>query len=161
LAKTEVVRLLEEHFFRNADSRVIIFTSFRASVDALIEVISTMPSVRCSRFVGQASSTGDSAAHGGQNQKEQRAVIDRFINGTYNTLVATCVGEEGLDIGECDLIILYDNTGSPVRLVQRVGRTGRKRQGKCVALLMEGFEANQYERTKLKGASILKSELHR
>lgn len=42
----------------------------------------------------------------------------------YNTLVSTCVGEEGLDIGEVDLIICFDAQKSPIRLIQRMGRTG-------------------------------------
>jgi ATP-dependent Lhr-like helicase len=36
------------------------------------------------------------------------------------------VGEEGLDIGEVDLIICYDSQKSPIRLIQRMGRTGRR-----------------------------------
>ena len=39
----------------------------------------------------------------------------RFRSGGYNTLVATCVGEEGLDIGEVDLIVLFDVSKSPIR----------------------------------------------
>jgi ERCC4-related helicase len=39
----------------------------------------------------------------GLTQKEQIEVVRRFREGGYNTLVATCVGEEGLDIGEVDL----------------------------------------------------------
>ena len=41
----------------------------------------------------------------------------RFRDGGYNTLVATCVGEEGLDIGDVDLIICFDAHNSPVRSV--------------------------------------------
>ncbi len=40
----------------------------------------------------------------GLTQKEQIEVVRRFREGGYNTLVATCVGEEGLDIGEVDLV---------------------------------------------------------
>jgi hypothetical protein len=32
-------------------------------------------------------------------------------------LVATCIGEEGLDIGEVDLIICYDTQKTPIRMV--------------------------------------------
>jgi superfamily II DNA/RNA helicase len=53
-------------------------------------------------------------------------VIHKFREGIFNTLVATCVGEEGLDVGECDLIVLFDTSSSPIRTVQRMGRTGRK-----------------------------------
>ena len=52
-------------------------------------------------------------------------------------MVATCVGEEGLDIGEVDLIVCYDVSKSPIRLVQRMGRTGRKRAGRIIVLVTE------------------------
>lgn len=64
----------------------------------------------------------------------------RFKEGGYNTLVSTCVGEEGLDIGEVDLIICFDAQKSPIRLVQRMGRTGRRRQGRIVVILAQGRE---------------------
>lgn len=63
-----------------------------------------------------------------------------FREGGYNVLVSTCVGEEGLDIGEVDLIICFDVQKSPIRMVQRMGRTGRKREGRIVVLLAEGRE---------------------
>lgn len=54
--------------------------------------------------------------------------------------MSTCVGEEGLDIGEVDLIVCFDAQKNPTRLVQRMGRTGRKRQGRIVIILAEGRE---------------------
>lgn len=50
----------------------------------------------------------------------------------------------GLDIGEVDLIIMYDALKSPVRMVQRMGRTGRRRDGRVVVLLTEGAEVTRY-----------------
>jgi ERCC4-related helicase len=35
-------------------------------------------------------------------------------------LVATSIGEEGLDIGEIDLIICYDSQSSPIRMVRNI-----------------------------------------
>ena len=67
-------------------------------------------------------------------------VVQRFREGGYNTLVATCVGEEGLDIGEVDLIVCFDAHKSPIRLVQRMGRTGRKRGGRIVVIVAQGKE---------------------
>lgn len=46
----------------------------------------------------------------------------------------------GLDIGDVDLIICYDAPKSPIRLVQRMGRTGRKREGRIVVLVTKGKE---------------------
>ncbi|KAJ1994122.1 3'-5' DNA helicase [Coemansia spiralis] len=85
----------------------------------------------------------------GQTQKEQLAVMNRFRNGQTNVIVATCVGEEGLDIGEVDLIINYDAPSSPIRLLQRIGRTGRARRGKVVVFLAKDTrEENSYKRAQ-------------
>jgi fanconi anemia group M protein len=70
--------------------------------------------------------------------------------------VSTCVGEEGLDIGEVDLIICYDSQKSPIRLIQRMGRTGRKRAGRIIILLTEGKEEQSYQTSLAKKKSIYK-----
>ena len=44
-------------------------------------------------------------------------MINKFKEGTLNTLIATCAAEEGLDIGNVDLIISYDCLSSPIRMV--------------------------------------------
>ena len=44
-------------------------------------------------------------------------MISKFKEGKLNTLIATCVAEEGLDIGNVDLIISYDCLSSPVRMI--------------------------------------------
>lgn len=96
------------------------------------------------------SSSEQAQAHG-MNQKMQKELIKKFTAGEYNVLVATSIGEEGLDIGEVDLIICYDSTSSPIKNIQRMGRTGRNRDGKVILLFssneelkfdkaMEGYE---------------------
>mmetsp|Transcript_6501 Transcript_6501/g.8146 ORF Transcript_6501/g.8146 Transcript_6501/m.8146 type:complete len:1098 (+) Transcript_6501:2474-5767(+) len=81
----------------------------------------------------------------GMNQKLQKELIKKFKKGEYNILVATSIGEEGLDIGEVDLIICYDSTSSPIKNIQRMGRTGRKRDGK-VLLLFAGNEELKFDK---------------
>jgi ERCC4-related helicase len=78
----------------------------------------------------------------------------KFKRGELNVLVATCIAEEGLDIGEVDLIICYDSGFSPIRMIQRMGRTGRKRDGKIIILLSEGKELRDYERFLKEGKKI-------
>ena len=68
-------------------------------------------------------------------------------SGAVNVLISTSVGEEGLDVGDVDLIIFYDVTASPTRATQRMGRTGRRRQGRIVVLAAEGSELRKYERS--------------
>nr|XP_027314080.2 Fanconi anemia group M protein isoform X2 [Anas platyrhynchos] len=138
----------------NVDTRVMIFSSFRDSVQEIAEMLSRFnPMVRVMMFVGH--STGKSTK--GFTQKEQLEVVKRFREGGYNTLVSTCVGEEGLDIGEVDLIICFDAQKSPIRLVQRMGRTGRRRQGRIVVILAEGREERTYNQSQCNKRSIQKA----
>ncbi len=54
-------------------------------------------------FIGQGA--GSRKGGGGMAQREQKAVLADFRRGAFNTLVATCIGEEGLDIPQvphCD-----------------------------------------------------------
>jgi Fanconi anemia group M protein len=85
------------------------------------------------RFVGQAN-RGESGLSSG----EQIETINSFREGRYNILVATSVGEEGLDIPSADLVIFYEPVGSETRTIQRRGRTGRRKQGDVVVLIAEG-----------------------
>lgn len=52
------------------------------------------------------------------------------------------------DIGEVDLIVNYDSLRSPIRMIQRVGRTGRKRDGRVVCLVSEGAEERTMHQSK-------------
>jgi Fanconi anemia group M protein len=123
----------------NADSKVMIFSQYRESVCEIADMLSYhAPLVRVMCFIGHSSTTGKASK--GQTHKEQIEVVHKFRQGGYNVLVSTCVGEEGLDIGEVDMIVCFDAHKSPVRLVQRMGRTGRKREGKIVVIVSKGKE---------------------
>ena len=80
-------------------------------------------------------------------QKEQQQVIGEFRNGVHNVLVCTSIGEEGLDIGQVDLIINFDCLSSPIRMVQRIGRTGRHRDGRVVCLVTKGEEQRKLDKS--------------
>ncbi|OKL59595.1 ATP-dependent DNA helicase mph1 [Talaromyces atroroseus] len=128
-----------------SNTRLMIFAHFRDSAEEITRVLKRHePIIRPHVFVGQASAKGSE----GMDQKTQLSVIDKFKNGTYNTIVATSIGEEGLDIGEVDLIVCYDSSASPIRMLQRMGRTGRKRAGNIILLLMQGKEEESYIRAK-------------
>jgi Fanconi anemia group M protein len=59
-------------------------------------------------------------------------------------LIATQIGEEGLDIAECDEVIFYDNVPSAIRFIQRRGRTGRRGPGKATILMAAGTRDEAY-----------------
>ena len=104
-------------------SKAIVFSSFRESANEVKRFLDAKNSgvVFAEVFVGQNN--------GGLSQKFQAAMIKKFKEGKINTLIATCVAEEGLDIGNVDLIISYDCLASPIRMIQRFGRTGRQGDG--------------------------------
>lgn len=140
--------LILNHFLdagETSNTRVMIFAHFRDSAEEIVRVLKRHePIVRPHVFVGQASAKGSE----GMDQKKQLDVVEKFKKGTYNVIVATSIGEEGLDIGEVDLIVCYDSSSSPIRMLQRMGRTGRKRAGNIVLLLMQGKEEESYIKAK-------------
>ena len=145
------------HVRSDKGSRVMIFSQFRDSVQEISRMLSEhKPLVKVMSFIGQQSKGNTSK---GLTQKEQLEVIRQFRNGGYNTLVATCVGEEGLDIGEVDLIVCFDASASPIRLVQRMGRKGRKRDGRIIVLVTEGKEEQIYQRSQRNKSNIHKTIL--
>ena len=79
------------------------------------------------------------------NQKEQTAILKGFNDGETNVLVATSIAEEGLDIVEVDLIVFFEVVSSPIRMTQRMGRTGRQRSGRVVMLCQSAEEASKVE----------------
>ncbi|KAI4206619.1 MAG: hypothetical protein LQ346_001009 [Caloplaca aetnensis] len=147
-------RVVLNHFLdagegRGADApsgtRIMVFAHYRDSAEEIARVLKRNgPIIRPRVFVGQATSKESE----GMDQKTQLDVIQKFKNGTFNTLVATSIGEEGLDIGEVDLIVCYDASASPIRMLQRMGRTGRKRAGNIVVTLMRGKEESNFIKAK-------------
>ncbi|CAN6472368.1 unnamed protein product [Victoria cruziana] len=106
--------------------------------------------VKATEFIGQSS--GKSLK--GQSQKVQQAVLQKFRTGGYNVIVATSIGEEGLDIMEVDLVICFDANISPLRMIQRMGRTGRKHHGRVVILACEGNELEGYLNKQAKAKAV-------
>ena len=149
---TKLAELLNEHFQRaqacDKSSRAIVFSQYRDSVSEIAGMLSKFePMIRPRHFVGQGKPPkggSDSGRLKGMKQSEQHQAIKDFRENRYNVLVCTCIGEEGLDIGEVDLIINYDTLSSPIRMIQRTGRTGRKRNGRVVCLISEGQEERKY-----------------
>lgn len=136
------------HFMDHGEesaTRVIVFSEYRDSAEDIVRMLNThQPLIKASVFVGQA----DGKRGEGMKQAQQIATIERFKKGEFNVLVATSIGEEGLDIGQVDLIVCYDSSASPIRMLQRMGRTGRKRAGNIVLLLMRGKEEDQFAKSK-------------
>ncbi|NMJ86686.1 MAG: DEAD/DEAH box helicase [Thaumarchaeota archaeon] len=109
------------------EGKILIFTSYRDSVEVIHNKLRSI-GYSVGYLIGKAGERG-------LKQGEQIDTVNKFRDGRYSILVATQVGEEGLDISECNLVVFYDNVPSSIRFVQRKGRTGRKAAGRVVVLM--------------------------
>ncbi len=132
--------IVSEELSSNPNNRILIFAHFRVAAKIISEELNKINGINSHWFVGQSSARGDK----GLSQKEQIEIMQSFRDGTYNALISTSVAEEGLDIGECELVIFYDAVPSAIRLIQRKGRTGRRKKGKVIMLIAEGTRDEAY-----------------
>lgn len=131
--------IVSEQLKANPDSRIIVFTNFRDTAEVIARELNEM-GIKAVRFVGQADRENDR----GLRQREQVEIVERFRAGEIKVLVATSVGEEGLDIPEVDLVVFYEAIPSEIRSIQRKGRTGRRREGRIVVLVTKGTRDEAY-----------------
>ncbi|MGB7787256.1 DEAD/DEAH box helicase [Methanoregula sp.] len=132
--KPEVVLgLVRDQLEAYPDSRIIIFATYRDTVQLLVDHLARN-GIMSERFVGQAAKDSEK----GLSQKKQIAALTRFREGEFKVLVATSVGEEGLDVPSTDLVIFYEAVPSEIRSIQRKGRTGRSGAGRVVVLVTKG-----------------------
>jgi len=141
-----LIKIIREELQNNPSSRILVFIKLRNSVKNITKNLKGDKLIRPIRFVGQATRSQDDK---GLSQDRQIEILDQFKKGIYNVLVSTNVGEEGLDITECDLVIFYDVVTSEIRYIQRKGRTGRHREGRVVILYSKGTRDEIYLRIAL------------
>tara|TARA_B110001452_G_scaffold250764_1_gene239261 strand:+ start:476 stop:3148 length:2673 start_codon:yes stop_codon:yes gene_type:complete len=131
--------------------KVIVFTEYRDTVDNLIQILEKQPGTKPGRFVGQASK----GSQLGMKQKEQIAQLEKFKDGEINVLVATSVGEEGLDVPAADSVILYEPVPSAIRAIQRRGRTARQKDGDVHILLAKGTRDEYVQQASLRREALM------
>ena len=135
-----VKRILQEQIATKPESRIMVFTNYRDTATSLLRFLKDDPAIRAVRFVGQSSRENDE----GLSQKKQAEILQKFRAGDYNVLIATSVGEEGIDIPATDLVLFYEPVPSEIRSIQRKGRTGRARAGRVVVLMAKGTRDEAY-----------------
>ncbi|KAI3625047.1 hypothetical protein CBS9595_000408 [Malassezia furfur] len=139
-----LLNVLLDHVAAHPSTRVMVFCSYREVVTEIVALLQEH-GLRATPFIGQAT---DKKGNRGFTQKVQEQILTDFQKGTFQVLVATSIGEEGLDIGEVDLIVCYEAVRDSVRALQRVGRTGRMRDGRIVVLMTEGREEHNWQHSK-------------
>jgi len=127
--------ILREIVMKHRGRKIMIFTNYRRTAYEINKLLSDIDGIRPCVLIGQQRKEEQ-----GMSQEEQRRVLEEFISGDCDVLISTSVGEEGLDLPDMDIALLYDATPSGIRHIQRKGRVGRIRPGKVIALLSRGKE---------------------
>lgn len=130
----KLFQILKKELRLNPNSRIIVFARYRDSIEQILNLLREK-GINAERLIGQ---------QGGLTQKEQVKVLNEFRKGGFNILIATAVGEEGIDIPTCSLAVFYDAVPSEIRKIQRSGRTGRTAPGKVVFLITKNTRDEAY-----------------
>ncbi len=129
----ELARLLKSALLEGRGGKAIVFAQYRDTVATIVDELKGH-GIEARRFVGQA----DRKDEKGMSQDEQRATLAAFGRGAFPVLVASSVGEEGIDIPAVDLVVFFEAVPSAIRSIQRRGRAGRTQAGRTVVLIAAG-----------------------
>nr|DBA19781.1 TPA: hypothetical protein GDO54_015558 [Pyxicephalus adspersus] len=118
-------RAIMEEFTANGKARGIVFTKTRQCAVALCQWISDNEKfkevgIRAHFLIGAGGNSDTDVKS--MTQNEQKKVIHKFSTGDINLLIATSVAEEGLDIPECNIVIMYGRIVNEIAMMQARGR---------------------------------------
>ncbi len=114
--------------------KVLVFAQYRDQVQAIVSTL-RQSGFSAERFVGKKE---------GVSADEQKRTIERFSKGEFSVMVATSIGEEGLDIPSVDTVVFFEPIPSEIRTIQRRGRAGRLSAGSVVVLITTGTRDEAY-----------------
>ena len=150
------MKVLLDLIKKMAGSKMIVFVQYRAQISRIEDVLN-QNGISAKRFVGKKE---------GMTRKIQEETVQDFRDGKFDVLVASCIGEEGLDIPAVDTVIFYEPVPSEIRSIQRRGRTARLKEGQIIVLMTKDtrdefyyYASNNREKrmkTILKGMSRAK-----
>ncbi|MFH0832345.1 MAG: DEAD/DEAH box helicase [Candidatus Aenigmatarchaeota archaeon] len=131
--------IIEESLEDNKYASIIVFVQYRDTITKILEILKGIKFASPIEFIGQTKKAGK-----GLSQKEQVQILNEFRMGFYNILIASQIGEEGLDIEETDTVVFYEPIPSAIRKIQRTGRTARTKPGKVITLITKGTRDEAY-----------------
>lgn len=110
------------------EEKYLVFAQYRNQVEHISQEL-VAHKIRSRTFMGKKE---------GFTQEQQKLTIEAFRNGEFDVMVATSIGEEGLDIPLVDTVVFFEPIPSEIRSIQRRGRAGRAKAGKVYVLLTKG-----------------------
>ncbi|KAF4096228.1 probable ATP-dependent RNA helicase DDX58 [Onychostoma macrolepis] len=152
--------ILEEEYHSNDQTRTIMFVKTRALADAMKKWIDETDSLkflnpgvligkgRKSNFIGS-----------GMTLNNKKGILESFKSSDQSKmLIATSVADEGIDIPQCNLVLMYEYVGNVVKMVQVRGR-GRAEGSRCFLIssskeCIEKEKINMYKEKMVEEAII-------
>ncbi|XP_041042306.1 probable ATP-dependent RNA helicase DDX58 isoform X2 [Carcharodon carcharias] len=146
---TEVRSILSQEYNNNPKTRTILFVRTRALADALkkwLQECQTLAFLKPEMLLGRSKSTG-------MTLPSQKEVLTSFKGDSGSKiLVATSVADEGIDIAQCNLVLLYEYVGNVIKMIQTRGR-GRAQNSKCILI------ASKKEQVEKEMLNLLQEEM--
>ncbi|NXL04300.1 DDX58 helicase, partial [Mesembrinibis cayennensis] len=151
----ELACILDEAYRYNPETRTLLFAKTRALAAALKKWIEANPlfsHIKPGVLMGTLQYFFLTQFLGtvGMTLPMQKGVLDAFkTSKDSRLLVATSVADEGIDISECNLVVLYEYFGNVTKMIQVRGR-GRAKDSKCILVTSktEVVENEKYNRHK-------------
>ena len=143
------MRLLADLIKERKGKRIIVFAQYRDQVNHIVAKLNES-GFRAKPFLGKGK--GGAAA-----VKEQKETIGEFADGGIDILVASSIGEEGIDIPSADTAIFYEPVPSEIRTIQRRGRVGRAKEGEVLILVAKGTRDEVFKHVSLAKEKKMKS----
>ena len=105
------------------DYKCIIFVKTRVVANALVSIVNYEMQ---GRFIVEGENAHIATrVHGRLKDDEKHRVVNDFREGRCKILIGTDMIEEGLDVGDCNVVISFDSFSNVKSHIQRKGR-GRK-----------------------------------
>lgn len=156
--------VVKEKITENSKAKILVFAQYRDTGSKIVHELNKLKEIHSAVFVGQAKKQS-MGKESGLNQKEQKQLIHDFSENKINVLVATSIGEEGLDIPEVNEVIFYEPVPSAIRKIQRAGRTARLMKGSLKILMTQDtrdiafhYAANAKERKMHRAIEEIKKD---
>ncbi|MEM8961690.1 MAG: helicase-related protein [Acidobacteriota bacterium] len=102
--------------------RVIVFTQYFDTLEALADVVAAEHGSFVARYSGRGAEIFDGTAW---QPTTKTALREAFASGQIRVLLATDAASEGLNLQTCGVLINLDMPWNPMRVEQRIGRIDR------------------------------------
>jgi endoribonuclease Dicer len=150
----KVLRLHSElcrYFERKTNTKCIVFVERRHTARTLCDIFERVgtPFLKPGALIGVRKTDDMNVSY-----RSQVLTLLDFRNGKLNCLFATSVGQEGLDIPDCNLVIRFDLYDTAIEYIQSRGRA-RRMDSTFVHMIENGNETHRYLRQSVQNTETI------